>query len=206
MTANLTYQIERLTKLQAKSNPQTQRLIGTIITSARVLQKVHGNGDGPHYQSVLATFRSCNGTLDNIVRDATSYAQTMATVKAISRSIEYEFWTHVKVPDPTGACAEVTEEMVEVFPELTRVRGHYHDPQWGQREHWWCVTEDGDIVDPTAHQFPSKGEGEYVRWIEGDPEPTGKCPECGEYTFNDDTFCSEGCGDDFDTRLRNEHA
>lgn len=41
--------------------------------------------------------------------------------------------------------------MVEAFPELKRVRGHYHCPWLSKAQpHWWCVDPDGNIVDPTV--------------------------------------------------------
>ena len=95
-----------------------------------------------------------------------------------------------------GRCAEVTDAMVVAFPELRRVRGHYLCPFWGRRAHWWCVAPGGEIVDPTAAQFPSKGEGAYVPWVEGSPEPTGKCMNCGEETFHGANFCCEKCESD----------
>lgn len=107
---------------------------------------------------------------------------------------KYAIWILDRIADSTGKCAERTEEIVSAFPELKRVRGHYICPQWGEREHWWCVAPDGEIVDPTAFQFPSKGIlGEYREHIEGSPEPTGKCHNCGGYCFNGDWFCSEKC-------------
>jgi hypothetical protein len=96
-----------------------------------------------------------------------------------------------------GTCAEVTEQMAEVFPELRRVRGHYHCPYWGKRAHWWMVTPDGSIVDPTAIQFPSAGSGQYVEWNEGDEEPIGKCANCGGHSYaskgGNDTVCGDAC-------------
>ena len=68
-----------------------------------------------------------------------------------------------------GRCAEATLAMAAVFPELTRVRGHYLCWVWGEREHWWLVEPNGEIVDPTADQFPSKGGGVYVPWDEASP-------------------------------------
>lgn len=95
------------------------------------------------------------------------------------------------VVEPTGRCAEVTLEMQAAFPELTRVRGHYYCPFWGEREHWWLVDEEGQVVDPTAAQFPSRGVGHYEPWDESRPEPTGMCPECGEYCYEGRTFCCD---------------
>ena len=93
----------------------------------------------------------------------------------------------------TGRCREVCEVMLRVRPELSLVRGHYHCPIWGRREHWWLKAEDSSIVDPTASQFPSGGLGEYEEWDESRPEPTAKCLNCGDYVFGGDEFCSETC-------------
>jgi hypothetical protein len=104
----------------------------------------------------------------------------------------YAAWVAEHVPDypaAYGKCLEVTLAMLEAFPELRRVRGHYQCPLWGERSHWWLVDQDGTVVDPTVRQFPSHGIGEYVPWVDGDPEPTGKCPECGEPVYNGATFC-----------------
>lgn len=93
-----------------------------------------------------------------------------------------------------GKCAEITEAFAKAFPELRRVRGHYHCPHWGERDHWWLVAPDGSIVDPTRAQFPSRGIGEYVEWIEGTKEPTGMCPNCGGPCYDGDYCCTEACG------------
>lgn len=107
---------------------------------------------------------------------------------------EYAAWITANVRNPYGRCKEVTEQMVAAFPELARVRGHYYCWSWGERAHWWLVDEQGEIVDPTAEQFPSKGCGEYAVWIEGSPEPTKVCPNCGENVYDGNTCCSEACG------------
>lgn len=84
-------------------------------------------------------------------------------------------------------CGSATEDMVATFPELRRVRGHY-----GYHTHWWCVTPDGEIVDPTAKQFPPGLEyKEYTG-----PDPVGKCMWCGELVWNYDygsSACSKDC-------------
>jgi hypothetical protein len=92
-----------------------------------------------------------------------------------------------------GKCAEATQQMAVQFPELQRVRGHYYCPVWGEREHWWLKTQDGEIIDPTASQFPSKGHGEYIEWIEGTPEPPGVCLNCGSYVYDNNSFCCKRC-------------
>ncbi len=99
---------------------------------------------------------------------------------------KYKDWieTWLTSNNPYGKCAEATLSMQKEFPELIRVRGHYYDAIWGEREHWWLKTKDGEIVDPTAAQFPTKGIlGDYEEWEEGREEPIGKCMNCGEYCF-----------------------
>jgi len=106
---------------------------------------------------------------------------------------KYDVWIRDNVAKSYGTCADVTETMAAEFPELSRVRGHYYCPIWGERAHWWLVDPDGAIVDPTGSQFPSNGIGEYVPWNEGDPEPTGKCPNCNGYVYDGSTCCGERC-------------
>jgi len=106
---------------------------------------------------------------------------------------KYEDWIRDNVEETFGTCADVTREMRIVFPELKRVRGHYYCLAWGERQHWWLVAPNGDIVDPTADQFPTKGSGPYDEWDEGSPEPTGKCLECGTLCFDGKQFCGKSC-------------
>lgn len=112
----------------------------------------------------------------------------------------YAEWITVNVGQANvfGLCAGYTLRMLDAFPELTRVRGHYYDSAWGERAHWWLVTPDGEIVDPTASQFPSQGSGVYVPWEEGAEEPCGRCINCGDESFRsrggDASVCSENCG------------
>lgn len=102
-------------------------------------------------------------------------------------------WIAENVTEVYGTCADVTAEMAIVFPDLKRVRGHYYCPIWGERDHWWLVAGDGQIVDPTAAQFPSGGLGVYVEWEDGAAEPTGMCPQCGGPVYDGGTCCSESC-------------
>lgn len=67
--------------------------------------------------------------------------------------VQYEGWIRKNVPkDCSGMCEGITIRMAIDFPELKRVRGYYMD-----RPHWWCVTPDGVIIDPTKAQFPVGG-------------------------------------------------
>lgn len=107
---------------------------------------------------------------------------------------KYRQWIEAHVGENAyGNCHQFTHEMASNFPELKVVRGHYYCLAWGQRAHWWCVLPDGTNIDPTASQFPTKGKGVYVQHVEGEPEPTGKCPDCGAYCYNHEQFCSENC-------------
>lgn len=107
---------------------------------------------------------------------------------------QYKAWIDSNVNDGGyGYCFEATRRMVEDFPELVRVRGHYYCHTWGERGHWWCKTASGEIVDPTAMQFPSKGYGEYIEWDESQQEPTGMCPNCAGLCYDGGTCCSENC-------------
>lgn len=95
-------------------------------------------------------------------------------------------------------CAEATQAMAERFPELMRVPGHV-ETSWGRRAHWWCKTPDGDIVDPTARQFPG-GVFEYDEFKEGDPVRLGRCMNCGYEIWAPadkgvcNCICSPACG------------
>lgn len=109
----------------------------------------------------------------------------------------YRQWIANNVVKPYGMCDEFTRLMVVAFPELQRVRGHYMCPVWGMRAHWWLIDDDGCLVDPTAEQFPSLGTGTYIAWEESQAEPTGVCPNCSGYCFNNDTCCSDKCGREY---------
>ena len=109
----------------------------------------------------------------------------------------YQAWIRANVDHSYGQCVEVTRRMKESCPELERIRGHYYCTAWGEREHWWLIDSDGNVVDPTAEQFPSNGRGVYIPWNEGTPEPTGMCPNCGEHCFDGDYFCSDKCGKEY---------
>lgn len=112
------------------------------------------------------------------------------------RAIEsqYAAWIAENVDKAYGKCREWSHAMVAFYPELRLARGWYDDPEWGARQHWWCVTADGRIVDPTAAQFPSRGVfGEY-REIHDDSEvPTGICMNCGEPVWEGANACSDRC-------------
>lgn len=94
-----------------------------------------------------------------------------------------------------GKCKEMSEALVKENPELRLVRGYYFDALWGKQGHWWCEDKDGNIIDPTKDQFPSKGHGHYQEfdgWFE--------CAQCGAPVHEDKAtfegnyvFCSTRC-------------
>lgn len=110
-----------------------------------------------------------------------------------------DLWAEVCRPRPcgvTGTCREAVDLMLRQFPELKAVRGHalmldaspHERKEW---PHWWCVTEDGTIVDPTASQFP--GRIQHVPLDESKGEPTGRCPNCGGLCYEHKYLCCEKC-------------
>lgn len=109
---------------------------------------------------------------------------------------EYAAWIKANVEgDGFGLCKMYARRMTEAFPELRLVRGHYTCTAWGERGHWWTVTAAGEVVDPTAGQFPSAGAGVYVEFTGSDAElPTERRPNCGESCYHGKNFCSDACG------------
>lgn len=103
-----------------------------------------------------------------------------------------------------GSCGYFTRIFSERFPELKRVAGFYYAPGGvhSHGEHWWLTDAAGNIVDPTADQFPSQGTGVYVRY-----DPTrhitakGTCPGCGSTLF---AFARKPCSSDCDAELAAE--
>lgn len=95
-----------------------------------------------------------------------------------------------------GKCKELSEAACAADPSLRLVRGYYWCPVWNTQEpHWWCEREDGTIVDPSAKQFPSKGNGTYTEF-----DGYFDCSECGKRIHEDEayhhgrySFCSGRC-------------
>ncbi len=106
-------------------------------------------------------------------------------------------WIAERYPTAESAklqCAEATAAMVEAFPQLRRVRGQAM-VGIDFRPHWWCVTPDGEIIDPTAHQWPALPVF-YEALPEDAEEPRGKCIYCGELLFQSrgaDSYLCENC-------------
>lgn len=108
--------------------------------------------------------------------------------------------------DAWGHCKQQCEKMNKQFPELIPAKGWYFDAIWNEeREHHWLKTSDGEIIDPTAIQFPTKGmTNYYTEYKKGDAFKIGKCAYCGNDIvateedidsgkYIDLTVCSEEC-------------
>lgn len=95
-----------------------------------------------------------------------------------------------------GKCKELSELACFEDSELRLVRGHYYCPIWNREEqHWWTVSKDGTIHDPSKKQFPSNGLGIYTEF-----NGTVNCSNCGkqmkeeEASFDSNyVFCSNRC-------------
>jgi hypothetical protein len=95
-----------------------------------------------------------------------------------------------------GRCRELAEAEVAKDPSLRLVRGYYHCPIWRRKlQHWWAETPDGDVVDPSALQFPSAGAGEYEEF-----DGIVECAECGKQILEETAyiegryaFCGYNC-------------
>lgn len=101
----------------------------------------------------------------------------------------YAAWIAANYPTADSArnqCNTATRRMIADFPELKRVRGHY-----GGVEHWWCVTADREIIDPTVAQFSKPCE--YRPVDESKPQPTGYCMWCRELCWDHEPACSPEC-------------
>ncbi len=111
---------------------------------------------------------------------------------------------------PRGLCGSATQEMVRAFPELTRVPGFVFAEGGARFEHYWCVTVDGEIVDPTASQF--WGIRSYVPFQPGDVLRVGRCANCGEEIYKhvrklpakQRSICSKDCEDEMGAYLKEQ--
>jgi hypothetical protein len=117
---------------------------------------------------------------------------------------KYAAWIAANVEgDGRHMCQGRSKAMCEAFPELRRVRGIYHCLAGDRVQHWWCEAPDGTVVDPTAQQFLSQGDGRYEELSDeyiADHFPIGKCPNCGEHIYKGDystSFCTKDCADSY---------
>jgi len=131
--------------------------------------------------------------------------------------------------DSFNNCDAWTRDMLAVFPELKRVRGHVLVPRIGKRPHWWLTAPDGTIVDPTASQFtdvpgdtiqagPDAGKLRtgyyggfgmlhYEPLDESQPHPVGRCMNCGGDVYANPygtSICDEECNKEMLAYLQRE--
>ena len=76
-----------------------------------------------------------------------------------------------------GKCREMSEELC-----MTRhCDGFYHCPVWGKEPHWWCVTQDGVILDPSVKDFQPLEMEQY----------TMECEYCHKTVLEGDAYFVE---------------
>jgi len=126
-----------------------------------------------------------------------------ADAVGIRSSVLFGSWIFGRYPTPESAklqCAEATAAMIEVFPKLRRVRGNAM-VGIDFRPHWWCVTQDDEVIDPTAHQWDRPPV--FYEELTNDEEPCGKCIYCGDLLFRSrgaDSYLCENCKPNADVR------
>jgi hypothetical protein len=113
---------------------------------------------------------------------------------------KYQEWIEKNYPTSTIArlqCKKACERMIKEFPELKLQMGLVSvDEPYGlpptKTEHYWCITKSNEIIDPTAHQYPTHIL-QYDPVDESRGNPTGKCPNCGNICYNGRYVCSNEC-------------
>lgn len=125
----------------------------------------------------------------------------------LSMEDKYKKWISAyqeRVGDVTRKCKSATLEMQESFPCLIRKRGTVLIPFSNRRPvHWWLEAPNGDIIDPTESQFGCILE--YFERDETQPEPIGKCLECGADIYPgapSGNTCSIECNERFSESLK----
>lgn len=95
---------------------------------------------------------------------------------------KYQSWIDANYPTQEsayGQCRKAVQKMIEAFSELREVKGHA-ETDWGQRQHFWCETPEGDVVDPTRKQYPGGRVYAYEEANEDTLVVVGPCAHCGE--------------------------
>lgn len=115
---------------------------------------------------------------------------------------EYRQWIAENVVGTgIGFCHSYSALIQNEFQHLRIARGVYGCLMGGSYPHWWTVDVDETVVDPTAAQFPCKGEGTYEELTQEEIEasfPCGKCANCGNDIYKadnapSDMLCSSEC-------------
>ena len=120
---------------------------------------------------------------------------------------KYAEWIELHYPTPQSAlkqCEPAVHAMILNFPELTIVRGQavVEEPHGfipTKTHHWWCINPEGEVIDPTAHQYPKRILS-YEPLDESKRDPTGKCPNCGCISYASTCLtplCSEKCSKEY---------
>lgn len=85
-------------------------------------------------------------------------------------------------------CVGFTEKLAKLHPELTLQAGFVHfktfaDQGFKGSEHWWCLTPEGQIIDPSVAQFGEVTEANPLVYTPFNPDThkiiIGKCMNCG---------------------------
>jgi len=102
--------------------------------------------------------------------------------------------------DTLQTCHEAVKTLVALCDDLKPIRGQVvmkaaPDGDVRPWPHWWAVTLEGQVVDPTADQFPSALE--YRPHDESLGDPTGRCPNCGGLCHDHRYLCSDACERDY---------
>jgi len=110
----------------------------------------------------------------------------------------YKNWIKNYTGDIYRKCVQVSKEMQLVFPELIIAQGMVKlldNGKW--YPHQWLVDLEGNIVDPTAHQWI--GIEEYKHIGKNDDKPVGKCMQCGEWMYGKVAriFCNDECNNKY---------
>ena len=112
----------------------------------------------------------------------------------------YQDWINQHYPTSLSTrlkCKVISHRMVTEFPELKVVRGQIEvEEPCGlpptKTQHWWCISPEGEVIDPTSHQYPTRILT-YQPVDESKGEPTGKCMNCGDICYNGSQFCKRKC-------------
>jgi hypothetical protein len=122
---------------------------------------------------------------------------------------EYRTWVRRNYPNPESAelqCVVAARRMVAAFPELREVRGFVkvnepYDCPPTSTTHVWCVSPDGEIVDPTVHQYPF-GVCDYLPFDPNRVPTCRPCPNCSEPAYQDTApLCSPKCRAEYEAYL-----
>jgi hypothetical protein len=110
---------------------------------------------------------------------------------------KFNDWIKQNYPTKESAklqCSEATNKMIQVFPEIERIRGYVY-VGLNYVPHWWCVDINGNIIDPTAHQWFSPPLL-YEPISDDEEEPHGKCLNCGALLYRSrgaESYYCEDC-------------